>query len=134
MKKLLFLIGMMVFAVVTMAQKVEYTFPNDTITDGETIYLTYPKAISIDTHVAFAFTLTEVSGAATAITAILQESIQAGKWADNGTAVTLVTTGAPNEVSYVFKLTSTPCYNYRVKIVQTGTAVTKVLGSKFLKK
>lgn len=134
MKKLVLSLVVVLFAVVAMAQKYTYVPANDTLNNAETIYLTLDQAVSETFVAALAVTADTLSGANATVTATLQEYVESGKWVDNGNAVTLINAGDVAEKSYIFKLTDTPALGYRVKLVQTGTAATKVTGKFVFKK
>jgi len=133
MKKLITILAFILIAAIGMAQKYTYTPTVDTLTNSETVYFTLDQTVYGDYVAAFAVTADTLTGSNATVTVTLQELIETGKWVDNGSAVTLINAGDVAEKSTIIKLTSTPCFNYRLKLAQTGTATTKITGKFVIK-
>lgn len=114
-------------------------FTAATLTNSETEYFLVECSLNDDSVTAknstysIGINLVETSGAATII-ATLQHSVVPDVWVDLTVSDTLINAGTPNNAGWIFTGESTPSRAYRVKVVQTGTAVTALTGRVYLKK
>ena len=136
MKKLLLILMLGMFTMVSMAQKVDSyeSFVRDTITDAETLYLAIdtPAPISKDYRVAITILPVNLTGTAT-VTAMPQGSLDGVTYYDiESSAATVNNAGTVAEKTYFYA--NANYRYYRVELVSTGTGTTDFQGELGLKK
>lgn len=138
MRNLIIIFGLLVLGTVAQAQRCDEAFTAATLTNSETEYFLVTCSAANDSLTtknstyAIQVGVVETSGSATII-ATLQHSIVYNKWVDLAVSDTLINGGTPNSANWLFTGESTPARAYRVKVVQTGTAVTALTGRVYLK-
>lgn len=135
MKKFIFIALFGLIAMFSQAQipGVVTAFVNDTTTDVETEYMVIsaPKALTINYVIGIQLKPVNVSGTAT-VTAAIQTSNDNTNWYEYGTSTTVNTAGTA--ASYSWLVTDSPFKYYRLKLVSSGTGVTKFTGNMIVKK
>jgi hypothetical protein len=137
MKKFLLLLVSLAFlfsgAIAQTSFKTSGGLTYDTLTDGETLYLTLSPIINTNKTVGVIAYADTLSGTAT-VTAQVQVwlSNETG-WAGLGSATAMITAGNLAEVSIPFTYSDAYFFKYRVKFVQTGTASTLVKAQVYFK-
>jgi hypothetical protein len=126
MKKLVLFLGLVLFAVVAMAQASNGVVAFDTIlsTDAETVYqiIDTPNPITRNYSVAIVSIPNNVSGTAT-VTAMPQGSLDNVNFFDLEAAVTTINTAGTITVTG-WEYDAAPWIYYRIELVSTGTGVT----------
>lgn len=121
MKKFIFLCLMAILTVTVSAQKL-YTFTNDTLTNGDTVYFTYPTQFSGNYAYAFETRIDSLTGTAVTPIATLQGSVTNGNWFNIGSSITMKPpVGGVKYYIHVFTGSYLPFYKYRIQIINTGT-------------
>lgn len=135
MKKFIFIA---IFGLITMFSQAQVpgvvtAFVNDTTTDVETEYMVIsaPKALTINYVIGIQLKPVNVSGTAT-VTAAIQTSNDNANWYEYGTSTTVNTAGTA--AAYSWLVTDSPFKYYRLKLVSSGTGVTKFTGNMIVKK
>ena len=135
MKKFIFiaLFGLLAFVSQAQIPGIVTAFVNDTTTDAETEYMVIsaPKALTINYVIGIQLKPVNVSGTAT-VTAAIQTSNDNTNWYEYGTSTTVNTAGTA--AAYSWLVTDSPFKYYRVKLVSSGTGVTKFTGNMIVKK
>lgn len=129
MKKLILFVFLLAMGIGAMAQSVQsYSFTADTLTNGDTTYLTSPTLYA-DWNFNYVFTLDELTG-----TAVLTTAIEVS---NNGTVWGVDSTFS----NYVYEADGIVPYkgkaygkHYRVRVIQVGTATSSVFGTLIIKK
>lgn len=135
MKKFIFiaLFGLLDFVSQAQIPGIVTAFVNDTTTDVETEYMVIsaPKALTINYVIGIQLKPVNVSGTAT-VTAAIQTSNDNTNWYEYGTSTTVNTAGTA--AAYSWLVTDSPFKYYRLKLVSSGTGVTKFTGNMIVKK
>jgi len=132
MKKLILFVSLLMLGIGAMAQSNStiqtIPFTADTLTNGDTAYMTSPAIHGLWTY-AFQAAGDELTGTAT-LTGIIQFSNNNTDWSTSATADSLSLTA---DGSFIWGGTC-PWKYVRVEVIQTGTATSAIDGTLVLKK
>ena len=108
-------------------------FVNDTTTDAETEYMVLATPLPLSINYVMGIQLKPVNASGTAtVTAATQTSNNNTDWYEYGTSTTVNTAGTV--AAYSWLITDCPFKYYRLKLVSTGTGVTRFTGNVIIKK
>jgi len=135
MKKFISILMFAIIGMISQAQIIgqQVAFVADTTTNAETEYmvLATPVPLSINYIIGLNLKPVNVSGTAT-VTAAIQTSNDNTNWFEYGTSTTVNTAGTVSAYSWL--ITDAPFKYYRIKLVSTGTGVTRFTGGMIIKK